>query len=211
MIEWPLSYKDIFEYLGVAPPRGILICGPPGTGKTQLAMAICGEMSQIPFFKISGPEFVSGISGKSEEKLRNLFKEVAEQAPAIIYIDELDSIAGKRESAGKDMEVRIVAQLMSCMDDLSQNHEPVIVIGATSRPEKIDSSLRREGRFEREISLGVPTEENRLEILKVITKKLRLRPNFNFEDILRLTPGYVGADLSTLCKEASILAVERII
>lgn len=109
MIEWPLSYKDIFAYLGVSPPRGILICGPPGTGKTQLAMAIAGEFAQIPFFKLSAPEIVSGLSGQSEEKIRKLFHEVSEQAPAIIFIDELDSIAGKRENAGKDMEVRIVA------------------------------------------------------------------------------------------------------
>lgn len=140
MIEWPLKYKNIFGYLGVKPPRGILISGPPGTGKTQLAMAICGEYPDIPFYKLNGPEIVSRLSGQSEEKIRNIFNAVKEQSPAIIFIDELDSIAGKREDASKDMEVRIVAQLAACLDELdtAQDEIDIIVIGATTRPESID-------------------------------------------------------------------------
>ena len=138
MIEWPLKYKSIFGYLGVKPPRGILISGPPGTGKTQLALAISGEYPDIPFYKLNGPEIVSRLSGQSEEKIRNIFNAVREKAPAIIFIDELDSIAGKREDASKDMEVRIVAQLAACLDEIDNNDSEVVVIGATTRPESID-------------------------------------------------------------------------
>lgn len=138
MIEWPLKYENIFDFLGVKPPRGILISGPPGTGKTMLAMAIAGENPDIPFYKISAPEIVSSLSGQSEEKIRQVFQGVREKAPAVIFIDELDSIAGKRESANKDMEVRIVAQLASCLDELDASGERVVVIGVTSRPETID-------------------------------------------------------------------------
>jgi ribosome biogenesis ATPase len=123
MIEWPLKHKSIFTWLGVSPPKGILISGPPGTGKTLLAMAIAGSNPEIPFYKISGPEIVTGISGQSEEKIRNFFKGVSEKEPAMIFIDELDSIAGKRENASKDMEVRIVSQIASCMDELSQSEK----------------------------------------------------------------------------------------
>ncbi len=160
---------------------------------------------------MNGPEIVSGLSGGSEEKIRSVFQEVKEHAPAIIFIDELDSIAGKRENAAKDLEVRIVAQLGTCLDDLAHVEEPIMVLGATSRPETLDAGLRRAGRFEVEINLGVPNEEAREDILKVITTKMKLTKNFNFEDLVKLTPGYVGADMQTLCKEAALLAVERII
>lgn len=211
MIEWPLKHSTVFEWLGVQPPKGILITGPPGCGKTLLALAIAGQNPEINLYRLTGPEIVSGISGQSEEKIRNFFKAVGDHAPAIVFIDELDSIAGKRENAVKDMEVRIVAQIASCMDDLSQSDKQIIVIGCTSRPETIDSALRRAGRFEREINIGVPTEDERVDIIKVLTKKMRLQPDFKFEEMVKLTPGYVGADIQTLCKEASILAVERII
>lgn len=138
MIEWPLKYENIFDWLGVKPPRGILISGPPGTGKTLLSMAIAGQNPDVPFYRLNGPEIVSGLSGQSEEKIRQVFMGVKEKAPAVIFIDELDSIAGKRESANKDMEVRIVAQLASCLDDLEQSGDRVVVIGVTSRPETID-------------------------------------------------------------------------
>lgn len=138
MIEWPLKYENIFDWLGVKPPRGILISGPAGTGKTMLAMAIAGENPDIPFYKLSAPEIVSSLSGQSEEKIRQVFMGARDKAPSVIFIDELDSIAGKRESANKDMEVRIVAQLASCLDELDSSGERVVVIGVTSRPETID-------------------------------------------------------------------------
>ena len=181
MIEWPIKHQTIFEWLGVTPPKGILISGPTGCGKTLLAMAIAGENPDVAFYKITGPEIVTGISGQSEEKIRNFFKGVQEKAPAIIFIDELDSVAGKRENATKDLEVRIVAQLASCMEDLSQSDSQVVVIGCTSRPETIDSALRRAGRFEREITIGVPNEEARVDIMRILTRKMRLRPDFPFE------------------------------
>ncbi|CDW86238.1 ribosome biogenesis atpase rix7 [Stylonychia lemnae] len=211
MLEWPLKYRNIFTHLGVKPPRGILISGPAGTGKTQLALAISGEYPDIPFYKLNGPEIVSRLSGQSEENIRNIFEAVKKNLPAIMFIDELDSIAGKREDAVKDMEVRIVAQIAACLDEIENQGIDLIVIGATSRPETIDQGLRRAGRFEKEISLGVPNEESRMEIIKILTKNMRLKPEIDYQDIVRLTPGYVGADISTLCKEASILAVERII
>ena len=136
---------------------------------------------------------------------------MAEKEPAIIFIDELDSIAGKRENAQKDLEVRIVAQIASCMDELSQSEKQIVVIGCTSRPETIDSALRRAGRFERELTIGVPNEEDRIDIMKILTSKMRLRETFIYEEMVKLTPGYVGADIQTLCKEASTIAVERII
>ena len=176
-------------------------------------MAICGEYPDIPFYKLNGPEIVSRLSGQSEEKIRNIFNAVKEQSPAIIFIDELDSIAGKREDASKDMEVRIVAQLAACLDELdsAQDELDIIVIGATTRPESIDQGLRRAGRFEKEITLGVPNEAARIEILKILTQKMRMNPDIDMKEVVKMTPGYVGADISTLCKEASIQAVSRII
>lgn len=162
---------------------------------------------------MNGPEIVSRLSGQSEEKIRNIFNAVKEQSPAIIFIDELDSIAGKREDASKDMEVRIVAQLAACLDELdtAQDELDIIVIGATTRPESIDQGLRRAGRFEKEITLGVPNEAARIEILKILTQKMRMNPDIDMKEVVKMTPGYVGADISTLCKEASIQAVSRII
>lgn len=138
MVDWPLKYSNIFEYLGVKPPKGLLISGPPGTGKSSLAIAIAGHNPQIPLYKLNAPEIVSGLSGQSEEKIRQIFKGVKQSAPCVVIIDELDSIAGRREDAGKDMEVRIVAQIASCMDELEQSDCQAVVIGVSSRPEMID-------------------------------------------------------------------------
>jgi len=213
IIEWPLKYIKVYNHLGIQPPRGVLLCGPPGSGKTTLAMAICGEF-KVPFFKISGPEIVSGMSGESEQKIRQLFKEVTEAAPAILFIDEIDSIAGKRDSAFKDMERRIVAQFLTCIDDLNSMvdaEKPVVIIGATNRPEHLDEALRRAGRFDREITLGVPNEKAREQIIRKLCVKLKLSEECDFNELARMTPGFVGADLVSLVKEAAIAAIKRIL
>eukprot|EP00762_Andalucia_godoyi_P002206 ANDGO_07542.mRNA.1 putative AAA domain-containing protein C16E9.10c len=212
LIEYPLTHPEIYVHLGVEPPRGILLHGPPGCGKTLLANAIAGELG-IPFYKVSAPEVVSGMSGESEAKLRNLFADAIESAPSIIFIDEIDAITPKRENAQREMERRIVAQLLTCMDGLSleaTSGKPVLVIGATNRPDSLDSALRRAGRFDREIALGIPDEASRGRILKVMCERLRLSGDFDFLDIARRTPGFVGADLSALTKEAAVICVNRI-
>lgn len=212
IIEWPLSHPEIYKWLGVEPPRGILLHGPPGCGKTHLALAIAGELG-VPFFNISAPEMVSGMSGESESRIRSLFQQAIDNAPSIIFIDEIDSITPKRENASREMERRIVAQLLTCMDSLTTENtdgKPVIVIGATNRPDALDSALRRAGRFDREIALGVPDEESRIRILKTISKKLRLSGDFDFGVIARNTPGYVGADLHAITKEAASIAISRV-
>ena len=163
---------------------------------------------KVPFYKISGPEIVSGMSGESEEKLRELFKSAGGRAPSIIFIDEIDSIGGKRESAVKDMERRIVAQFLTCMDDLQ--NIPVIVIGATNQPERLDPAFRRAGRFDHELMMSVPNEAGRIKILNVLTRKIKLSQELDFQNIARNTPGYVGADLCALVKEAAIFAIKRI-
>jgi SpoVK/Ycf46/Vps4 family AAA+-type ATPase len=157
LVEFPMRHFEIFKHLGVTPPRGVLLCGQSGCGKTAIANALCGEMSDIPFYKLSGPEIVSSLSGESESNIRDLFTEVEENAPAVLFIDEIDSIAGKRENQAKDMEKRIVAQLISSIDDLERSHKPVIILGATSRQEQLDTTLRRAGRFDREIMLKIPS------------------------------------------------------
>lgn len=172
-----------------------MISGPAGTGKTTLGVAIAGSNPSIPVFKLNAPEIVSGLSGQSEEKIRSIFKALRDQAPCVVLMDELDAIAGKRENAGKEMEVRIVAQLAACLDDLDQTEDRVVVIGITSRPENIDQGLRRAGRFEREICLTVPNETARIDILKKLTSKMRLRPEFDYEALVKHTPGFVGADI----------------
>ena len=209
-IELPLKCTNLFKELGVKPPRGVLLVGPPGAGKTAIALAIGGEMN-VPFFQITGPEIVSGMSGESEQKLRDLFKEVEAESPSILFIDEIDSITGKRDSANKDMERRIVAQFIACIDKLDQTDNHIIIIGATSRPESLDMALRRAGRFDKEILIGVPSEEARSCMLQSITKKLKLGNKFDYNELAKATPGYVPADLSLLVKESAIVAIKRII
>jgi len=205
-----LKHPEVYVKLGVTPPRGFLLHGPPGCGKTLLAHAIAGEL-ELPFIKISAPEIVSGVSGESEQKLRELFDQAMTSSPCVLFIDEIDSITPKRENAAREMERRIVAQLLTCLDDL--NNKPdcqVVVIGATNRPDSLDPALRRAGRFDREIALGIPDTKARKKILEVVCKDLRLQPGTDFGNLALLTPGYVGADLTSLTREAAMAAVNRV-
>ncbi|XP_054455808.1 nuclear valosin-containing protein-like isoform X2 [Anoplopoma fimbria] len=207
-----MRHPEVYQQLGMVPPRGFLLHGPPGCGKTLLAQAVAGEL-QLPLLKVSAPELVSGVSGESEQKLRELFDLAVNSAPCILFIDEIDSITPKREVASKDMERRIVAQLLTCMDDLNSLTvtAQVLVIGATNRPDSLDPALRRAGRFDREICLGIPDEAARLRILKTLCRKLKLQEDFDYQQLARLTPGYVGADLMALCREAAMSAVSRVL
>ncbi|XP_077252180.1 cell division cycle 48C [Tasmannia lanceolata] len=222
----PLFHPHLPRWLGVRPMAGILLHGPPGCGKTKLAHAIANETG-VPFYKISATEVVSGVSGASEENIRVLFSKAYRTAPSIIFIDEIDAIASKRENLQREMERRIVTQLMTCMDESHQTlgsidvdsdsetteKKPgyVLVIGATNRPDAVDAALRRPGRFDREIVLGVPDEKGRVEILSVLTRNLRLEGTFDLGKIARSTPGFVGADLAALANKAGNLAMKRII
>jgi len=212
LIAMPLAHPEVYIHTGVQPPRGILLHGPPGCGKTMLAHAIAGEMG-VPFYNISAPSIVSGMSGESEKKIRDVFEEAKENAPCLLFIDEIDAITPKRETAQREMERRIVAQLLTCMDDLSWDktgNKPVMIIGATNRPDSLDPALRRAGRFDKEISLGVPDERAREKILTVLAEKLRLEGDFDFAALAKATPGYVGADLQALITAAGVIAVKRI-
>jgi len=221
LIEYPLMHPELFQHLGIDPPRGILLRGPPGCGKTHLANAIAGQLN-VTYFRVSSPELVGGISGESESRIRDLFTAASQAAPSIVFLDELDAIAPKRgdgssssNSNGRGMEKRVVAQLLTSLDALSPennvNQAPVMIIGATNRPDAIDPALRRAGRFDREIILGVPDEEARECILRVMTKpRMRLAGDFDFKILARKTPGFVGADLRSLTKEAAVIAINRI-
>ncbi|XP_066916910.1 nuclear valosin-containing protein-like isoform X1 [Clytia hemisphaerica] len=202
-----LKHPEVFKHLGVKPPCGFLLHGAPGCGKTLLANAIAGEL-KVPFFKIAAPEVVSGISGESEQKIRGLFNEARMLAPCLIFIDEIDCITPKRETAGKEMERRVVTQILTCMDELASTDAHVLVIGATNRVDALDPALRRAGRFDREISLGIPDSKARRSILKVLCRDLRLEESFNFDKVASQTPGFVGADIQALVREAAILAVD---
>lgn len=266
VVEYPLLHPEVYHHLGVEAPRGVLLYGPPGVGKTLLANAIAGELG-VYFRSINGPEIVGGVSGESEARLRTVFEDAASHAPAILFIDEIDAIAPKRDSTQRGMERRIVSQLLSCMDGLGgkvmpgQAPRPVLVMAATNRPDSIDNGLRRTGRFDREIAVPIPDEKARVEILKVLTAGMRLENNsasvaveaaptsvaaasgdemavdgqadgsaaassstaaasptpaaatasssFDYLSIARATPGYVGADLQALAKEAAACAIHR--
>jgi len=208
MIELPMRHPELFQQLGIEPPKGVLLHGPPGTGKTLMAKAVANEID-AHFDTISGPEIMSKYYGESEEQLREVFEEAEENAPAIVFIDELDSIAPKREEAGGDVERRVVAQLLSLMDGLDERGE-IIVIGATNRVDAIDPALRRGGRFDREIEIGVPDKEGRKEILQVHTRGMPLADGIDLDRYAENTHGFVGADLESLTKEGAMNALRRI-
>src|SRR5438552_7964091 len=208
MIELPVRHPELFERLGVEAPKGALPHGPPGTGKTLLARAVASE-TNANFLSIGGPEIMSKYYGESEERLREVFKEAQENAPSIIFIDEIDSIAPKREEVTGEVEKRVTSQLLSLMDGL-QSRGKVVVIGATNRPNAIDPALRRPGRFDREIEIGVPDRDGRLEILQIHTRGMPLE-DVDLKKLADVTHGFVGADLEALAKEAAIRALRRIL
>ncbi|MFQ6012096.1 MAG: CDC48 family AAA ATPase [Thermoplasmata archaeon] len=209
MIELPLRHPEIFERLGVEAPKGVLLRGPPGTGKTLLARAVASE-TNASFFSISGPEIMSKYYGQSEENLREIFDQAKENAPSIVFIDEIDSIAPKRDEVLGEVERRVVAQLLSLMDGMRARGK-VVVIGATNRPDALDPALRRPGRFDREIEIGIPDRDGRLEILEIHTRGMPLAEDADLEKLANLTHGYAGADLEALVKEAAIRALRKVL
>ncbi len=208
MVELPLRYPELFTRLGVDPPKGVLLHGPPGTGKTRLAQAVANE-SDAEFFSINGPEIMGSAYGESEKRLREVFEEATRVAPSIIFIDEIDSIAPKRSEVHGEAEKRLVAQLLTLMDGLDARAN-LVVIAATNRPDAIDEALRRPGRFDREIVIGVPDEKGRREILAIHTRGMPLGNGVHLGELARTTHGFVGADLAALTREAAIEAVRRI-
>ncbi|MEM4368288.1 MAG: CDC48 family AAA ATPase, partial [Candidatus Anstonellales archaeon] len=209
MVELPMRHPELFERLGIEPPKGVLIYGPPGTGKTLLAKAVASE-SEAHFIHIGGPELVSKFVGESEEKLRAIFKEAEEKAPSIIFMDEIDAIAPKREEVTGEVEKRVVSQLLTLMDGLKSRGQ-VVVIGATNRPNSIDPALRRPGRFDREIEIGIPDRDSRKEILQIHTRNMPLDEDVDLDELANITHGYTGADLNSLVKEAAMMTLRRIL
>ena len=211
MVELPMKHPEIFKRLGIDPPRGLILHGPPGTGKTLLAKAVAGE-SEANFVHINGPEIMSKFYGESEQKLRKIFEEAEENAPSIIFIDELDAIAPKREDVQGEVERRVVAQLLATMDGLKARGQ-VVVIGATNRVNALDPALRRPGRFDREIEIGVPDETGRLEVLLIHSRGMPLTTEgdgtVNLQNLAKITHGFVGADLQALCRESAMKALRR--
>ncbi|KAK4487541.1 hypothetical protein RD792_005815 [Penstemon davidsonii] len=207
LVELPLRHPQLFKSIGVKPPKGILLYGPPGSGKTLIARAVANETGAF-FFCINGPEIMSKLAGESESNLRKAFEEAEKNAPSIIFIDEIDSIAPKREKTHGEVERRIVSQLLTLMDGL-KSRAHVIVMGATNRPNSIDPALRRFGRFDREIDIGVPDEIGRLEVLRIHTKNMKLAEDVDLEKISKNTHGYVGADLAALCTEAALQCIRE--
>lgn len=207
----PMTRPQVYMSSNVQPPRGVLLHGPPGCGKTMIANAFAAELG-VPFISISAPSVISGMSGESEKALREYFEEAKRIAPCLIFIDEIDAITPKRESAQREMEKRIVAQLLTCMDDLAlekTDGKPVIVLAATNRPDSLDAALRRGGRFDKEINMTVPSEPVREQILRALTRKMRLVDDLDFKTLAKRTPGFVGADLNDLVATAGAAAIKR--
>lgn len=212
LIALPILFPVLYNRSGIQPPRGVLLHGPPGCGKTMIANAFAAELG-VSYIPISAPSIVSGMSGESEKKLRDYFDEARRMAPCLVFIDEIDSITPKRESAQREMEKRIVAQMLTCMDDLTlekTDGKPVIIIAATNRPDSLDPALRRAGRFNKEINLSVPDEGGRESILHALTRHLTLAGPIDFRSLAKMTPGYVGADLNDLVSTAGVAATRRI-
>ena len=209
LVELPLKHPEVFERLGIQPPKGVLLHGSPGTGKTLLAKAVANETS-ANFIHIDGPSIMSKYVGEAEKKIRDLFAEAEKNSPSIIFIDEIDAIAPKREESYSEVERRVVAQLLAVMDGLKSRGK-VVVIGATNRPNALDSALRRPGRFDREIEIGVPKYEGRLQIFKIHTRDMPLAKDVKLEEIAKITHGFVGADLEALCKESAMIVLRRLL
>jgi len=209
MIELPLKYPAVFDRLGVEPPKGVLLYGPPGTGKTLIARVVAAE-TNAAFFVINGPEIINKFYGESESRLRAVFQEAQRKAPSIIFIDELDALAPKRTETGGEVERRIVGQLLALMDGLTSRGQ-IVLIGATNQPNALDTALRRPGRFDREIALRVPDVRGRTEILRIHSRDAALANDIDFARLAQLTPGFVGADLEALCREAAMIALRRVL
>eukprot|EP00960_Hanusia_phi_P059808 764295-Hanusia_phi.AAC.7 len=207
LVELPLRHPQLFKSLGIKPPKGLLMYGPPGSGKTLIARAVANETGAF-FFLINGPEIMSKMAGESEDNLRKAFAEAEKNAPSIIFIDEIDSIAPKRDKVNGEVERRIVSQLLTLMDGLKARSH-IIVMAATNRPNSIDPALRRFGRFDREVDIGVPDETGRMEVLRIHTKNMKLSDDVNLEQVARETHGYVGADLAALCTEAALQCIRE--
>ncbi|MBI4607890.1 MAG: CDC48 family AAA ATPase [Candidatus Rokubacteria bacterium] len=209
MIELPLKYPEVFERLGIGAPKGVLLHGPPGCGKTLIARAVANE-TDARFFAVSGPEVIHKFYGESEAKLRKLFEEAERQAPSIVFLDEIDAIAPKRETVVGEVEKRVVAQLLALMDGLRSRGQ-VIVIGATNLPNLLDPALRRPGRFDREITIGIPDKRGRREILEIHTRGMPMAEDVDLEELSEITHGFVGADLEALCREAAMAALRALL
>jgi transitional endoplasmic reticulum ATPase len=207
MVELPLRHPQLFKTLGVKPPKGVLMYGPPGSGKTLIARAIANETGAF-FFLINGPEVMSKMAGEAEANLRRAFEEAEKNTPAIIFIDEIDSIAPKRDKTNGEVERRVVSQLLTLMDGV-KGRGHIVVIGATNRPNSIDGALRRFGRFDREIDIGVPDEVGRIEILRIHTRNMKLSEDVDLADVSKNTHGFVGADLAQLCSEAAMNCIRE--